>query len=280
MYFNESDKLVLKSVGGSVVETITADDLRSIDMNKQWGAVNSIVFRNNPVESNWVWYGGYYHRPYLYENGYPTLLESGYKLRTERFDVRNDLWQIRIDNNVFIGEDQETFMTDLVSALMDWSYTPFNSKTTGLGYFDIGDTITLTDYASNSYTTTVLQIELEVGIDGFVETLSAEELELGYQTEKKEVNVIEQQVQKTVITGENLVDETVGTTKIKDAAITNAKIKDAAITTAKIEDAAITNAKIKDLTADKIKTGSLTVGTEIIIPDDAGRAVIYIARIE
>lgn len=250
IYFNSEDKLVLKTVGGASVEEITAPQLYSINPKETWGDLNSLVFRNSPVDTNWVWYGGYYHRPYLYENGYPILLEDGTKLRTERLDVRDDLYQIRIDNNAFIGEAQETYMTDLVTALMGFSYIPFSAKTTGLGYFEIGDTITLTDHNSVSYVTTVFDIEIEVSVEGFNETLFAQDLELGLTNAKKELTVIEQQVQKTVITGVNL------------------------------EDDSVPSAKIKELTADKIATGSLTVGTEIIIPDDAGRALIYIANVE
>jgi hypothetical protein len=260
MYFNNDDELVLKSVGGAVQENIVADYLKSIDMDNEWGDINSIIFRNNPVETNWVWYGGYYHRPYLYENGYPILLENGEELRTERFDVRDDLYQIRIDNNLFIGEDQENFMTDLVTALMDYSYIPFESKTVGLGYFEVGDTITLTDHNDSSYTTTIFQIELDIAIEGFAEVLSAETLDLGIQTEQKEVGVVEQIVRKTPITGYNIDNESI----VGD----------------KLEDDTVSSAKIKELTADKIATGSLTVGTEIIIPDDAGRALIYIANVE
>ena len=296
MYFNSDDELVLKTVGGASVEEITAPQLYSIDPEDEWGDVNSIVLRNNPVDTNWVWYGGYYHRPFLYENGYPILLEDGTKLRTERLDVRDDLYQIRIDNNAFIGENQETYMTDLVTALMGFSYIPFSAKTTGLGYFEIGDTITLTDHNSVSYVTTVLDIEIEVSVEGFSETLFAEDLELGLTNVKKNVDVIEEQVKKTVITGENLEDDTVGTAKIKDAAIDTAKIKDAAIDTAKIKDAAVTNAKIDTLAVNKLTTGTLSavqdlggastnarvtidgVNNRIMIRDESAKDRILIGR--
>ena len=38
--------------------------------------------------------------------------------------------------------------------------------------------------------------------------------------------------------------------------------------------------KIGDISASKIKTGTLQVGVEIIIPDDSGNAVVYLARKE
>jgi hypothetical protein len=208
------------------------------------------VFRSNPIETNWVWWGGYYHKPLLLENGYPVLLGSGYKLRTEQLAVRDDLYQIRIDNNFFIAQDQEAFMPNLVTALMGYSFIPFEAKTTGLGYFEVGDTITLTDHNGVSYETSIFNIELEVSVDGFRETLSAEKLELGITNKKEEVGIIEQTVQKTIITGENL------------------------------EDNSVPAIKIKEITADKIRTGYLQVGVAIIIPDDVGDPVVYIANEE
>lgn len=249
IYFNNDDKLVLKSVGGSSVETIQSSQLYNINPKEKWGNLNSIVFRGNPVETNWIWYGGYYHRPYLYENGYPILLENGTKLRTERLDVRGDLYQLRIDNNLFIGENPEAYMIDMVNALMGYSYIPFSAKTIGLGYFEVGDTITLEDHNEISYVTTVLNIEIEMSVEGFRETLSANELELGLTNVKKESSILEKQIQKTVITGENL------------------------------EDNSIPSAKIKELSADKITTGKLKVGTEITIEDEVtGKVLIYIGN--
>lgn len=251
MYFNNDDELVLKSIGGASVESITASELFNIDLQEEWGDINSIVIANSPVDTNWTWYGGYYHEPYLYENTYPILLEDDTKLRTEKLAVIDGLYQIRLINNQFTGEDQETYMTDLVTALMEFSYIPFSANTSGLGYLEIGDTITLIDHNETSYETTLLNIELELSVDGLSSTLSAQVFDSGITNEKEDVDIVQRTVQQTIINGENLEDDSVPSTKVKE------------------------------LAADKITTGSLQVGTEItIVDEDTGEISVYIANVE
>jgi len=72
----------------------------------------------------------------------------------------------------------------------------------------------------------------------------------------------------------------IGTDNIKDNSVTSVKIQDASITNAKIQDASITSAKVQEMSVDKLSAGSLRVGTEIIIPDDEGNIVVYIANVE
>ena len=66
-----------------------------------------------------------------------------------------------------------------------------------------------------------------------------------------------------------MMSSQIGTENIENEAITNEKV----------EDEAITNEKIKELSVDKLTAGSLKVGTEIIIPDEEGNAIIYIANV-
>jgi len=126
--------------------------------------------------------------------------------------------------------------------------------------------------------------------DGAKEVLTASVLGKSRTGVKKSAGIVEQGVMKTEIGTDNIKDESVTTAKIRDASITTAKIQDASITNAKIQDASITNAKIQDasitsakvqeMSVDKLSAGSLRVGTEIIIPDDEGNIVVYIANVE
>ena len=69
------------------------------------------------------------------------------------------------------------------------------------------------------------------------------------------------------VTTAKIGDGAIVTAKIGDAAINSAKIANGAIQTAKIGDAQITNAKIGSVSANKITTGTLQAGAEIIAGD-------------
>lgn len=270
IYFNNENKLVVKNIGDTSVETLIPDNVNKMKLENKWGGVNSVVLANTPVDKNFVWNGGYYNPAILLENEDVIDLEDGVgTLDLEILSEIDGLYQIRFENNLICYDDREDFLSGLSGELTGFEYYPFELETVFLGYFEIGDKIIIKDINNNEYPSYILGIDLSLK-DGAKEVLTANILGKSRTGVKKSAGIVEQGVMKTEI----------GTDNIKDNSVTSVKIQDASITTAKIQDASITSAKVQEMSVDKLSAGSLRVGTEIIIPDDEGNIVVYIANVE
>jgi len=130
------------------------------------------------------------------------------------------------------------------------TFTPMESKTIFLGYLEIGDKVTLQDRDSNTYTSYITEIELEVS-NGARETIRCGIPVKSRDNYDTSSNSVSDEIEKSSLDGsKNIQDDT------------------------------ITSAKIKELSADKITTGELQVGTELYIADSDGKVLIYIANVE
>ena len=247
--FDASDELVLTPMGASVVETLSQSELRKLNTEAQWGAVNSVVFARTPVEQDFVWRGGYVSPPILLEDGDELLMEDGEELLLQILVEIDGLYQIKFENNLFVDGDPESYIDSIATPFTGFSLIPFEATTIFLGYLEIGDKITVEDRNAVTYDTYITNVEIQVG-EGVKEVLSIAVPVKSKSNFKRIAGVITGGVLRTEVGERNIRDES------------------------------ITSAKVKEMSVDKLTTGSLKVGTEIIVPDDLGRVVIYIANVE
>lgn len=80
--------------------------------------------------------------------------------------------EIKITNNEIVDGDRETWITAIYNELVGLTYYPHESRTVGLGYFEVGDMVTLQDTGGNSYLAFITEIEMDV-TTGIIEKLKA-----------------------------------------------------------------------------------------------------------
>lgn len=249
IYFNTEDELVLVEMGESVVETLSQTVLRKLNTEAQWGGVNSVAFARTPVEQDFVWRGGYVSPPILLEDGDELLMEDGEELLLEILVEIEGLFQIRFENNLLVDSDREAYIDSISDEFTGFSLVPFDATTIFLGYLELGDKVKVQDRNAVEYESYITSVELQVG-EGVKEVVSASIPPKSRSNFKRIAGVITGTVLKTEVGERN------------------------------IRDGSVTSAKIREMSVDKLTTGTLKVGTEIIVPDDLGRALIYIANVE
>jgi len=77
---------------------------------------------------------------------------------------------IKIENNEIVDGDREGAIIPLKNELLGLSFYPHDTRTIGLGYFEIGDRITLVDSSENEFEVLIFDIEIDV-TTGFIERL-------------------------------------------------------------------------------------------------------------
>jgi hypothetical protein len=146
MYFNEDSELTLKAVDTSTIaETLTTNEEMNLTLETKWGELNSLALARDPQED-------------------VILQQDATSI------AANGLWEFRISNNLILDGDRETYIGDLFTALNGIEYYPFECETIGLGYFEVGDTIQVTDTSSNTYPVLITDIEIDLS-GGLKETL-------------------------------------------------------------------------------------------------------------
>ena len=176
------------------------------------------------------------------------LLENGEVFELEVLQEIQGLYQIRINNNPILMQDRELFIDDIADIFLGYEVEPFDISTIFLGYYEVGDKIKVKDLSDVEHTGFVTSVSLSVG-DGNSESISSTIPVTARDNYRKTAGVIKRTMMSSQIGSEN------------------------------IENEAITDEKIKELSVDKLTAGSLKVGTEIIIPDEEGNAIIYIANV-
>jgi hypothetical protein len=144
------------------------------------------------------------------------------------------LQQYVFDNNQLATQE---VVDNLFNHLENFVYYPFEVDTIGLGWFEMGDRITITDVNSVSYLSNIFNIEIDLTQGGYKEKLNTPIWESSNTARNQNTQTVSRTVKNVAISGEALQDNTV------DAV------------------------KIRSLTADKITTGTLAVDTTIIIND-------------
>lgn len=125
--------------------TITPDNLKSITIGKQYGAVNSVVLARTPQEDN------------LY--------------KTE--DGAEDIIEIKIDNNQIADSHRDDFIDGIYGALHGLTYYPCEISSFGMGFFDVCDQFAVATLDGTVFSTIYLGGTIEI-TQGITETVKVE----------------------------------------------------------------------------------------------------------
>jgi hypothetical protein len=158
--FNEDDELELRSIDTSTsLETLVTNDMFSLKLEPKWGELNSLVLAREPQEDN--------------------IVEQD-----EASITANGLWELRFVNNLILDSDRETYITPLFNEIKGLEYYPFESKTVGLGYLEVGDVITVTDKADATYKVLITDVEMSVsgGLSEVIKGVSPDKSTTDYKT--------------------------------------------------------------------------------------------------
>lgn len=147
MFFNKDDELELKTISPTVLETLTTKELISLKLEPLYGELNSLVLSRSPQEDNIV------------EQDETSIATYG-------------LNEFKIVNNYILDSDRETYITPIFNVLKGIKYYPFNAETIGLGYFEVGDRIKVTDLSGTEFEVLVMNIKLKVA-GGLSEVIEA-----------------------------------------------------------------------------------------------------------
>lgn len=147
IYFGNDDKLYFRTISPTVLETLTSSNLMTLRLEPVYGELNSLVLSRMPQEDNIV------------QQDASSIATYG-------------LNELKIINNYILDGDRETYITPIFTVLNGIMYYPFEAETEGLGYFEIGDRIKVTDLASTEYEVLVMDIDLDMS-GGFSEKISA-----------------------------------------------------------------------------------------------------------
>lgn len=138
MYFNSDNELVLRVVDTNTVqETLTFNDMLSLELGENWGELNSLALARDPQED--------------------VIVQQD----AESIEL-NGLWELRIVNNLILDSDRETYIADIFNTLNGIKYRAFESKTIGFGYFEVGDVIKVTDKANEEHTVLITDVDIDV----------------------------------------------------------------------------------------------------------------------
>ena len=147
IYFDKDDKLAFRQISDTVLVTFTTDDLNSLKIESVYGELNSVVLSRQPQEDNIV-------------------------QKDDESIATYGLNEFKIINNDIVDDDRGTWITEIFNALFGIMYYPFEAQTVGLGYFEVGDRIKVTDLAGNTFEVLVMNIDLSM-TGGLSETISA-----------------------------------------------------------------------------------------------------------
>ena len=129
-------------------EQLTYDNMFKLKLEPQYGPINSVVLSREPIQGEAVYY------------------------KDEESIDRYGLTEFRIENNEIVDKDREGAIESIAEELFTVSYYPFEATTEGLGWYEIGDYITLKNNEGESFATIVFGYS--IAIDGGIkETLKA-----------------------------------------------------------------------------------------------------------
>lgn len=148
IYFGVDNKLHFKQISGTVLETLTLSEQMTLDVESEYGELNSVVLSRSPQEDN------------IAQQDAESIATYG-------------LNEFKIVNNVIVDSDRETWITAIFNALNGIKYFPTEVKTVGLGYFEVGDRIEVTDVDTTEKEMIISSIEMVVD-GGFSEIIRAE----------------------------------------------------------------------------------------------------------
>lgn len=204
IYFDVDDELVVKEVSHDTsVDNLDKSVLPNLKVETKFGPVNSIVLSRQPLEDNIA------------------DVDQG------SIDLYG-LTEIKIANNLIMDSDRETHAETLLDELGGLELYPFETETNGLGYFQPGDRVTMSDRTDTEFEVIVTGIELDVAA-GARERLFAYRPDKS-TTQYQYAGIVGQRIKKT----EAIVDKQAGLITLLtgqvDTAITQLSLSMEAIT--------------------------------------------------
>lgn len=140
IYFSGDDELHFRQVEvSSLDETLGLADMFSIKLEPKYTDINQLVASRMPQEDNIL-------------------------VKDDANIALNGIKELRIVNNLIIDSDRETYLPTIFAELLGLNFYPCEAKTVGLGYFEIGDRISVPNGAGTGHETVVM--EYEVVMDG------------------------------------------------------------------------------------------------------------------
>lgn len=165
------DKVYFKEITATE-EQLTYDNMFKLKLEPKYGEINSVVLGRSPQEDN------------IY-------------MRDEESIQNNGLTEFRIDNNEIVDKDRENAMTPIYNALVGISYYPFETTTEGLGWYEIGDNVTIINDTGDTFDTTIFNINIT--IDGSVKEILKTTAETKTQTQYQYASTIAKRIKNTEI---------------------------------------------------------------------------------
>jgi hypothetical protein len=140
IYFSGDDELHFRQVEISTLEeTLGLADMFSIKLEPEYTDINQLVASRMPQEDNIL-------------------------VKDDANIALNGIKELRIVNNYLIDSDRETYLPVIFAELLGLNFYPCEAKTVGLGYFEVGDRISVPNSAGTGHHTVVM--EYEVVMDG------------------------------------------------------------------------------------------------------------------
>lgn len=140
------DKLYFKSITDTN-DKLTYNNLFSLKLEPKYGKINSVVLSRQPQEDNIF-------------------------LKDDESIKENGLTEFKISNNEIVDKVREIAITPIFNELKNIEFYPFQITTEGLGWFEVGDKVTIVDNEANSYPIIVLNYSILID-KSIKETISA-----------------------------------------------------------------------------------------------------------
>lgn len=153
-------------------EVLTYDNMFKLKLEPKYGEINSVVLARSPQEDN------------IYR-------------RDETSIQNNGLTEFRIENNEIIDKDRDNAITPIYNALHGVNYFPFESTTEGLGWYEIGDGLTIINDTGDTFNTNLFNIS--VSMDGSLKETLKTVAETKTQTQYQYATTLGKRVKNTEI---------------------------------------------------------------------------------
>ena len=165
------DKVYFKLIE-ETEEELTYDNMFKLKLEPQYGEINSVVLSRTPQEDNVF-------------------------LKDDTSIQQNGLTEFKIENNEFCDKNRQDAIQLIYNTLRGISYYPFETTTEGLGWYEIGDRLTVVDNDNTEYSCVIFN--LAVTIAGSIrETLKAK-ADTKTQTQYQYAISLERRLQNTEI---------------------------------------------------------------------------------
>ena len=131
-----NDKLLFK-YPTDTEECLTYSNLKTLKLEPKYGEINSVVLSRTPQEDN------------IFLSDNDSIIANG-------------LTEIKIENNEIIDKKREEAIVGIFNKLKGFNYYPFDVNTEGLGWYEIGDIVTIIDNLNNEYNTTIFNSTIHI----------------------------------------------------------------------------------------------------------------------